>query len=187
MVFSWTESSAVDAENIINYHFRDPSLLDEAFQAAGSLMTSSGHRKFPDGNKRLAVVGDTVLQLALAETWYEGSEIRGISLDYFLNTISSAARGLHTAAERFNRTRQEVGSNQNLDIIGRQNGLDRLINLAAGARQPSAGTMAATVEAVIGAVYLDSGMTQVKDVMQTLGLVPTPGTNPTSFADSMLR
>ena len=32
--------------------------------------------------------------------------------------------------------------------------------------------MTATVEAIIGAVYLDSNMTAVKQVMGTLGLVP---------------
>ncbi|KAI4162986.1 MAG: hypothetical protein LQ342_003497 [Letrouitia transgressa] len=185
MAFAWTETSAQDAESIIGYHFSDPFLLEEAFQAAGSFLTLA--RRYPEGGKRLAVVGDAVLQLALAETWYECSETRGISLDSSLDRMNSAAQSLHTETERFNRTRQEVSSNQNLDIIGRHNGLDRLINLAGGARQPSAGTMAATVEAIIGAVYLDSSMTQVKSVMQTLGLVPTSDTPSTPFVDSMLH
>lgn len=32
--------------------------------------------------------------------------------------------------------------------------------------------MAATVEAILGAVFLDSGLQSVAEVMQTLGLVP---------------
>ncbi|KAL9607914.1 MAG: hypothetical protein Q9167_007217 [Letrouitia subvulpina] len=174
--------SAQDAENIIGYQFNDSLLLYEAFQAAGSW--SSGHRMFPEGNKRLAVVGDTVLQLALAETWFESLETRGIPPESTLDTKYSAADGLHTTAERFNYILQEVGGNQNLTTIGRQNGLDHFINLAAGARQPSAGTVATTVEAVIGAVYLDGGMIHVKAVMETLGLVPASRTSSTSVVNS---
>ncbi|KAI4215355.1 MAG: hypothetical protein LQ351_002255 [Letrouitia transgressa] len=191
MTLAWNESLAQDAESIIGYHFSDTFLLCEAFQAAGSLMTLDfrflGQRWFPEGNKRLAIIGDTVLQLALAEAWYEGSETRGISLDSSFDTTVSAAHCSYTTAERFNCARQEVGCNKNLNIIGRQNGLDRLIILAGGARQPSVGTMAATVEAIIGAVYLDSGMTQAKGVIQTLGLLPTSGTPPTLFVDSVLH
>ena len=68
----------------------------------------------------------------------------------------------------------DVGSNANLDRIGRANGLDPLIN-----KNPSDGdalvaplTMAGTVEAIIGAVYLDSNMKRVTEVMQNLGLMP---------------
>lgn len=65
----------------------------------------------------------------------------------------------------------DVGSNANLDRIGRQNGLHKYVNM-----NPSQGhavspiTMTATVEAILGAVYLDSGMEDVRKVMQTLGL-----------------
>ena len=57
-------------ENIIGYTFDDPYLVWEAVSAAGSI-TSAGGRHFVNGNKRMAVVGDTLLQLALAESWYE--------------------------------------------------------------------------------------------------------------------
>lgn len=74
---------------------------------------------------------------------------------------------------RFDQIRLEVGSNPNLDRVGRQTGL-----LAFVSKNPSQGnsvsfaTMTATVEAVIGAVYLDSDMTAVKKVLSTLGLAP---------------
>ena len=69
---------------------------------------------------------------------------------------------------------QQVGSNANLDRVGRLYGLDDFV-----CRNPSQGfyvsplTMAATVEAILGAVYLDGGINNVSQVMQTLGLVPT--------------
>ena len=65
-------------QDIIGYRFGDQLILWEAMQAAGSNVRSTGNRQFPDGNKRLAVIGDTVLQLVLAERWYSGGTIRGI-------------------------------------------------------------------------------------------------------------
>lgn len=67
---------------------------------------------------------------------------------------------------------QEVGSNANLDRAGRLHGLDAFIsrNPSQG-RQISPVTMTATVEAILGAVYLDSGIDRVSEVMETLGLV----------------
>lgn len=138
-------------EDIIGYHFTNPSMIWEALQAAGSPVYVIGNRRLVDGNKRLALLGDTVLQLALAETWLDANEPRA----------------------RFDQIRLEVGSNPNLDRIGRETGLVAFVS-----KNPSQGnavsfaTMTATVEAVIGAVYLDGDMTAVKRIMGTLGLAP---------------
>lgn len=64
-------------QDIIDYTFGNPLLLWEALQAAGSPVYSIGQRRLFDGNKRLAVLGDIVLDLALAEPWYQGTEPRG--------------------------------------------------------------------------------------------------------------
>ena len=68
----------------------------------------------------------------------------------------------------------DVGSNVNLDRIGRTNGLDALINMSVGTVRNGLGpgTVASTVEAIVGAVYLDSNMSSVTQVMQNLGLIP---------------
>lgn len=74
----------------------------------------------------------------------------------------------------FDRIRQEVGSNTKLNMVGMANKLDAFVNLAPGQYTISPITMAATVEAIIGAVYLDSkNMHAVKAVIQTLGLTPS--------------
>lgn len=65
------------AQVVINYNFNDPLILWEALQAAGSPVHSISGRRLLDGNKRLAILGDRVLELALAESWYKGSEARG--------------------------------------------------------------------------------------------------------------
>ena len=65
-------------EGIIGYGFSDPLILWEALQAAGSTVSSAGTRRFPDGNKRLAMLGDTVLKLVLVAEWYDGADVRGM-------------------------------------------------------------------------------------------------------------
>ncbi|KAL8830789.1 MAG: hypothetical protein Q9170_005572 [Blastenia crenularia] len=135
-------------EAIIGYTFDDPYLVWEAVSAAGSVV-SGGGRQFPNGNKRLAILGDTVLQLVLAEDWYSGRQPRAA----------------------FDRIRQHLASNGNLNSVGRSHGIDAHVNLAGGQSVISPATMAATVEAVIGAVYLDSSSTHaVRDILRPLGL-----------------
>lgn len=65
------------AQAVIGYTFKKPFLLWEALQAAGSPVLRIGNRNLLDGNKRLAILGDRVLELALADDWYEGIEARG--------------------------------------------------------------------------------------------------------------
>lgn len=67
---------------------------------------------------------------------------------------------------------QQVGSNVNLDRAGRRHGLDVFVCRNPSQRAGvSPATMATTVEAILGAVYLDGGIDNVSQVMQTLGLV----------------
>lgn len=58
------------AEEIINFHFADPSLLREALQAAGFIT--------PDGNKKLAVIGDAALKLVLVMEGRARNQPRGM-------------------------------------------------------------------------------------------------------------
>lgn len=74
----------------IGYNFKNAQFIWEAVQAPGSIVRSGevegagterhsvGYQRFPDGNRRLAVLGDTVLKLALVEDWYKGEGVRGI-------------------------------------------------------------------------------------------------------------
>ncbi|CAD6593755.1 MAG: hypothetical protein ASARMPRED_007912 [Alectoria sarmentosa] len=139
-------------ENIIDYQFTNTGMIWEALQAAGSPVYVIGNRRLVDGNKRLAVLGDKVLDLALAEAWHEGDDAR----------------------VRFDQIRQQVAGNPNLDRIGRATGLVAfVIHSPSSLGVVSRITMSATVEAILGAVYLDSDMNTVRRVMTTLGLVPT--------------
>ena len=82
-------STVARLQSITGYKFRNAQLIWEAVQAPGSITRvgqtvhagttrhSLGFERLPDGNKRLAVVGDTALKLALCEDWYASDEARG--------------------------------------------------------------------------------------------------------------
>ena len=84
-------------------------------------------------------------------------------LRWLINTALGGGFNLVTA----------IGNNNNLASVGVDNGLDHCIhkNRASG-NHVSHGTMAQTVEAVLGAVWLDSNesLPRVRAVMVTLGL-----------------
>ena len=155
-------------QSVIGYTFADPYLVREAVSAAGSIV-AAGPRRFPNGNKRLALLGDTILQFALAEDWYDGTEPRG-KRDHS-NTVPAYDSHL---SETCDRIRKSVAGNQNLHSVGLANNLGGFVNLACGGSTVAPATMAATVQAIIGAVYLDSNnMDSVKAVLRTLGLTAT--------------
>lgn len=76
---------------------------------------------------------------------------------------------------RADRIIQQVAANANLDRVGRLLGLDGHVNRrgigAWGVVAPR--TMCDTVEAILGAVYVDGGVGAVRLVMGRLGLVPS--------------
>lgn len=76
-----------------------------------------------------------------------------------------------SCSDKWNQIRQSVASNANLQRIGLELGLDRFIGVAEGNSPAALRPVADTVEAILGVVYLDSGMLEVKDVMKALGLV----------------
>lgn len=57
-------------ELLIGYQFREPLLLWEALQAIGSASGLPQMPRYEEGNMRLAIVGDRVLDLLLALKWY---------------------------------------------------------------------------------------------------------------------
>lgn len=138
-------------ETIIGYQFQDPHICWEALQVAGSGVYRTGGRNIANGNKRLAIVGDAAIDLVLSKDWYESG----------------------TDEAQWTTTRLQLSSNENLHSVGLVQNLTGCINT--NPLNPvaiSKKIMAATVEAVIGAVFLDSGgLAAVKDVMRRLALV----------------
>ena len=83
-----------------------------------------------------------------------------------------------SSLERLNSVVSSVGTNEALNIVGRQHNLQDLINDNPGrialrkmrSEEIAPLTMASTVEAILGAVYMDGGMAPVAEVVQKLGI-----------------
>lgn len=80
MALTQREATIEAVESIIQYKFTNSSLLWEALHTNSQHPTIGGQPIPPDGNKRLAIVGDAVMQLVLAADWYRGSTNRGKTL-----------------------------------------------------------------------------------------------------------
>jgi len=76
------ENSRQNVEAMLGYDFMNPNLLWEALQAAGSAVASIGGRRIDEGNKRLAIVGDAAMKLALCDAWFATSRPRGKLNDF---------------------------------------------------------------------------------------------------------
>ena len=64
-------------ESILKYQFSNRDLLNEALLAAGASTSSKDIQGGVQGNKRLALLGDSVLQEAVLEPWYNSNESTG--------------------------------------------------------------------------------------------------------------
>ncbi|KAK4545520.1 hypothetical protein LTR36_002870 [Oleoguttula mirabilis] len=139
-------AAKVLVQRLAGYHFRNEDILMEAIDTTGQRISQS--------NQRLALLGDAVLQHALLDDWYPNGTPKGNG-----NAILST-----------------VANNPNLAAVARRHGLDALVVTNPGHCGPlSTNTLATIVEALIGAVYLDSGkdLDTVKLALAGLELTPS--------------
>ena len=73
------DSSVVTLEQKIGYTFQDKDIAKGALQLAGNGVTWAGTRDVPNGNKRLAVLGDLVIDMTLCLEWYGRGHVGGKS------------------------------------------------------------------------------------------------------------
>ncbi|KAH7111826.1 ribonuclease III domain-containing protein [Dendryphion nanum] len=119
----------------LGYHFSNMSLLGEAFLAAGASVSRSDIEGPVQGNKRLALVGDAVLRLCILDDWYP----KGTDTESGDNLV------------------QDIGTNEKLRTVAKEwNLTDLLKENPCQQGEKTTTTLASTVEAVIGAVWLDS-------------------------------
>jgi ribonuclease-3 len=64
-------------ETIIQYQFVNRDLLNEALLAEGASVSNKDVQGDAKGNKRLALLGDSVLREAVLEPWYGSGESTG--------------------------------------------------------------------------------------------------------------
>jgi ribonuclease-3 len=63
----------------VDYHFHDSTLLKDAFLASGASVSSVDIEGPVKGNKRLALVSDAVLRLAVLDEWFESDTSTGMA------------------------------------------------------------------------------------------------------------
>ncbi|KAJ5875199.1 uncharacterized protein N7473_012546 [Penicillium subrubescens] len=138
-------------EKVIGHHFHDQGLVEEALEESG--LASAG-------NERLALLGDKILDLMLLRRWYHEG-----------NTTEQGTCQLQTYA-----------CNKQLTSMARALDLQRFIHQRPDLeRSVPDSTLATTVEAILGAVWLDSDedVQQVNEVMEKIRLYPSSGRVPT--------
>jgi len=117
-------------EGEFGYSFNSLSILAEALDASGDF--------FRESNRRLALLGDKMAGAAVTAAWYPTGAFRVIA-DGTLTLLSD----------------------NSFANAARHRGLVDYIHISGGLSRPSAfnstKTLATAVEAVLGAIYIDSG------------------------------
>ncbi len=136
----------------LGYTFKNPQLLEEAFRHA-SYVNESPSGDFRD-NERLEFLGDAVLDLAISH----------ILMDFF-EDAKEGELSKHRAALVHERALCRVAEGLKL---GRHLRLGKGEELSKGRQKPS--ILANTLEALLGALYLDAGYDRTKEVVNRLFL-----------------
>ena len=132
-----------ELERRLEYRFRTESLLELALT----------HRSFGgDSNERLEYLGDAILNFVVAERLYRD--------------LPAAAEGALT------RLRASLVKKETLAEISREINLGEYLHLGGGERKSGGwrrdSILANTLEAVIGAIYLDSGLGECSRTVELL-------------------
>lgn len=153
------------AERAIGQTIRDKMLVLEALQTSGNHIRWNNRLISVRKNDNLAVLGDVVMKMILCEAWYETGRPKGKSTEnlagqYLLKQVS----GQWTTAE------QASISNSNLSRIGFDNGLDQAIILNAGTVRATEKLVSTTVEALVGAAFIEGRLDAARKAIIALGI-----------------
>ncbi|KAH8753342.1 ribonuclease III domain-containing protein [Diaporthe sp. PMI_573] len=147
---------ATSLQNIIDYHFKNDKLLNEAILAAGASVSDVQVDGNKQGNKGLALIGDALIRLAIVDQGYADGARTGESSDIV----------------------KDRGSNMSLERDAHKLDLGKFVikNPSQG-KSVSRSTLASTVEALVGAVWLDSvrDFERVRAVIKRLRIIDDGG------------
>ncbi|KAL4963060.1 ribonuclease III domain-containing protein [Aspergillus stella-maris] len=129
-----------------NLFFNDPTILIQALTAPGALGVTT-----TDGNKALAHVGDSLLDLILRDEGYSRGLTRGqieLVIDKIVSNKNLAKRGVALGIDGYIRNNPSQGTTISVK------------------------TMATTMEAIVGAYFRDQGrkFESLERVVRVLGL-----------------
>lgn len=135
--------------DILGYHFRQPEFLKLALTHRSFVRSQSD---FIPSNERLEFLGDSVLGLVIADQLYQDNP--------------------HLSEGDLTKMKALLVNEMTLSMIGRKVGLNKYIRLSAeedraGGRERDS-IVSDSMEAVIGAIYLDGGLDATRDVILRL-------------------
>ena len=132
-----------DLQELLSCEFEDPDLAIRALNHA-----SWAHENEGGDNERLEFLGDAVLQMGVTELLFQ--------------SFPEAPEGQLT------RYRQQLVNTDALAGIALEIGLDSLVRLGRGAASSGAtsSVLAGTVEALLGAVFIDRGYVPARAVVE---------------------
>lgn len=153
------------AERAIGTSIQDRMLVLEALQTSGNHIRWNQRLISVRKNDNLAVLGDVVMKVILCEAWYEtgrpkGESMRKLAVQHLLKEVS----GQWTTAE------QATICNANLSRIGFDNGLDKAIILNPGTVRATEKLMSTTVEALVGAAFIEGRLDAARKAITALGI-----------------
>jgi ribonuclease-3 len=141
-------SKLAEFQQIIGYHFQEPTLLKQALTHSSYTGESQNHK---DNYERLEFLGDAVLEVLTSEwlyrryDWPEGKLTRRRAQIVCETSLAYVARKYHFGAYLYmNRGEEKTGGRDRSSIL------------------------CDVVEAVIGAVYLDSSLEEARKLVENL-------------------
>ncbi|EHK50582.1 hypothetical protein TRIATDRAFT_83455 [Trichoderma atroviride IMI 206040] len=126
---------ATDIQSILQYHFKDPALLKEALHAGSSTSSTSRQGGREHENKALAMIGDAVLRLVVVDDGIVGGKTRQSCHQIWVAETSNPA--LSTIFVKWKIIRFVRLPPEHTTIVSQT-------------------TAASTIEALVGAVWIDS-------------------------------
>jgi len=143
-----SEQSIARLEDKLNYHFHDKVLITQALKHRSFLSVTNEQRL--SSNERLELLGDAVLGMVVTE--------------YLFKKFPTKEEGELTAIKSLMVSRKILTRIANQIGIGEFILLNEAEEKAGGRRRTS--ILADTLEAIIGAIYLDGGLATVIDFIQ---------------------
>jgi dsRNA-specific ribonuclease len=166
-------------EEIIGYVFMNKLWSAEALQMREPItfvyIGGDSHRVAH--NKRLEQIGDRILDTILAKAWYETRDGHGTETVTLLLEHALTHTGNLCSLEEYSNMQKDLVTNAQLAKRGYHFGLDSCVIKAGGLRKVGTEQMANCFEAVIGAVWMDTGgngLDVVRAMLERLGFFEHP-------------
>lgn len=158
------------AADILDYHFRDLGIAAEALLAPHRETDQNGTEIAREGNRRLSLVGRSVIETVLLTRWYCSGTERREQTQMSIHFPNAKSRSFLDSADMILNT---LASKDAFADLALQNGLDSCVKRSkrqeTGIMKPT--TLKLTITAIIGAIFLDSGFNYrtVESVMERIG------------------